>query len=137
MVFFCYGYLYKKLTTRFYKKITKIKIKKMKNITTFLTKYKFYLVTILLLLIWVRSCSKSGNIRKLTKVNTELNQMILSKDSTNNLHKQIIDSFQYKLHKSNLSIHQEYDLWISQKDRGQQLMELHMIVKDNIRKLNN
>lgn len=109
----------------------------MKNITTFLTKYKFYLVTILLLLIWVRSCSKSGNIRKLTKVNTELNQMILSKDSTNNLHKQIIDSFPSKLQKSNLSIHQEYDLWISQKDRGQQLMELHMIVKDNIRKLNN
>ncbi len=29
----------------------------------------------------------------------------------------------------------EYDNWISSKDRGQQLMELHRVVKDNIKEL--
>jgi len=34
-----------------------------------------------------------------------------------------------------INIHLDYDSWISSKDRGQQLMELHQIVKTNIKDL--
>lgn len=34
-----------------------------------------------------------------------------------------------------INIHLEYDEWISSKDRGQQLMELHSIVKNNVKEL--
>ena len=34
-----------------------------------------------------------------------------------------------------LKVHTEYDNYISGKNRSEQLMELHMLVKDNIKKL--
>jgi hypothetical protein len=34
-----------------------------------------------------------------------------------------------------VKVHTEYDNYISSKDRGEQLMELHMIVKQNIKDL--
>ena len=34
-----------------------------------------------------------------------------------------------------MNIHIEYDNWISSKDRGPQLMELHPVVKSSIKKL--
>jgi hypothetical protein len=34
-----------------------------------------------------------------------------------------------------IKVHSEYDNFISSKDRGDQLMELHMIVKKNIKEL--
>ena len=34
-----------------------------------------------------------------------------------------------------MNIHLEYDSWISEKDRSQQLMELHKVVKDNVKQL--
>ena len=34
-----------------------------------------------------------------------------------------------------INIHLEYDDWISSKDRGTQLMELHSIVKNNVKEL--
>lgn len=36
--------------------------------------------------------------------------------------------------KEKIAIHSFYDNWITQKDRGPQLMELHFIVKENLKK---
>jgi hypothetical protein len=34
-----------------------------------------------------------------------------------------------------IKVHTEYDNYISERDRGEQLMELHKVVKENIKKL--
>jgi hypothetical protein len=34
-----------------------------------------------------------------------------------------------------IKVHTDYDNYISSKDRGEQLMELHMLVKQNIKDL--
>ena len=48
---------------------------------------------------------------------------------------QRIDSFPEILRQEKLNIHMGYDDYISKKDRGDQLMEIHMMVKDNIKEL--
>jgi hypothetical protein len=45
-----------------------------------------------------------------------------------------IDSLKVAHKKEKIAIHGFYDNWITQKDRGPQLMELHLIVKDNLKK---
>ena len=46
-----------------------------------------------------------------------------------------IDSIPEILRVEKINIHLEYDSWISSKDRGSQLMELHSVVKENIKEL--
>jgi hypothetical protein len=46
----------------------------------------------------------------------------------------IIDSMKIAHKNEKISIHSFYDNWITQKDRGSQLMELHFIVKDKLKK---
>jgi hypothetical protein len=45
-----------------------------------------------------------------------------------------IDSMKIEYKNDKIAIHSFYDNWITQKDRGPQLMELHFIVKENLKK---
>jgi hypothetical protein len=49
--------------------------------------------------------------------------------------KSTIESFPSMIKKEKIKVHLEYDNYISKKDRGGQLMELHMIVKENLKEL--
>ena len=86
---------------------------------------------ILLVILFFRSCSKSSEVRKLEKVNTKTTEVIDSlkgqKDTINNISEVI------RVEK--IKIHTEYDNYISSKNRGEQLMELHKIVKQNLKNL--
>jgi hypothetical protein len=46
----------------------------------------------------------------------------------------MIDSLKTTHKNEKIAIHSFYDNWITQKDRGPQLMELHFIVKENLKK---
>ena len=61
--------------------------------------------------------------------------MIDSLNNVINQKQEKIDSFPEKMRIEKINIHLEYDSWISSKDRGQQLMKLHQVVKDNIKEL--
>ena len=52
-----------------------------------------------------------------------------------NVRQQKIDSLPEIMRIEKINIHLEYDNWISSKDRGTQLMELHSIVKNNVKNL--
>tara|TARA_Y100000389_G_C17417490_1_gene494631 strand:- start:113 stop:421 length:309 start_codon:yes stop_codon:yes gene_type:complete len=100
----------------------------MKKIIEFIKKYKIYILSALLLILFFKSCSKSGDIRKMEKLNDIQSIQIdsLSKKT---------DSIPEIIRVEKINIHLEYDDWISSKDRGSQLMELHFLVKDNIKEL--
>ena len=100
----------------------------MKKIINFIKKYKVYILAILLLIFFFKSCSKSTDIKKLekTKANQEVQIDSLSKK---------LDSIPEIIRIEKINIHLEYDGWISSRDRGSQLMELHSIVKNNVKKL--
>jgi hypothetical protein len=83
----------------------------------------------------MKSCIKSSEVKKLEKVKTSNEKVI---DSLKNLvtgQKDTIDNISEVIRVEKLKVHREYDNYISKKDRGEQLMELHMIVKENIKKL--
>jgi hypothetical protein len=80
------------------------------------------------LIFFFKSCSKSTDIKKLDKLSTTQKIQL---DSLNSK----IDSIPEIIRVEKINIHLEYDEWISSKDRGSQLMELHSIVKNNIKDL--
>lgn len=96
----------------------------MENILKFIKTYKLYILSILLVIFFFRSCGRGSDINKLEK-NIENNIVLIDSLKT------VIETHK----KEKLSIHMEYDYWISSKDRGPQLMELHSIVKQNIKDL--
>lgn len=100
-------------------------------------KYKVYILATLLVIFFFRSCSKAGSARKAEKVVTQKEVVIDSLENVIKLKEQKIDSFPEILRQEKLGIHMNYDNYISEKDRGEQLMELHMMVKDNIKELQN
>ena len=75
-----------------------------------------------------KSCGKSTDIKRLERI-TETQKKELA--SLNNK----LDSIPEIIRVEKINIHLDYDSWISSKDRGQQLMELHQIVKTNIKDL--
>lgn len=107
----------------------------MKNIINLIKKYKLYILGGLLIIFFFRSCQKSAEIRKLNKIDTKKVEMIDSLNNVINQKQEKIDSFPEKMRIEKINIHLEYDNWISSKDRGQQLMKLHQVVKDNIKEL--
>lgn len=107
----------------------------MKNFIDSVKKYKTYILGALLVIFFFRSCSKSNTIRKSEKAIVEKEMVIDSLESVIVSQVQKIDSFPEVLREEKLDIHMEYDDFISKQDRGDQLMELHMIVKDNIKEL--
>jgi hypothetical protein len=100
----------------------------MKKVKEFFKKYKVYILSTLLVIFIFKSCSKSGDIKKLEKTNE---QQVFAIDSLS----QKIDSIPEVIRVEKINIHLEYDMWISGKDRGSQLMELHSLVKNNIKEL--
>jgi PBP1b-binding outer membrane lipoprotein LpoB len=107
----------------------------MKGLIEMIKKYKVYILAVLLVIFFFRSCSKSTSARKAEKVITEKEVVIDSLVNVIKLKESKIDSFPEILRQEKLEIHLDYDNYISEKDRGEQLMELHMIVKDNIKEL--
>lgn len=107
----------------------------MKNIIEFVKKYKVYILATLCLIFFFRSCQKSGEIRKMDKNNTENSTVVDSLENVISVQKKTIDNIPNLIIDEKLKVHTEYDNYISGKNRSEQLMELHMIVKDNIKKL--
>tara|TARA_B100000900_G_C20227800_1_gene572539 strand:- start:202 stop:531 length:330 start_codon:yes stop_codon:yes gene_type:complete len=107
----------------------------MKNIISLIKKYKLYILGGLLVIFFFRSCQKSTEIRKLNKVDGKKVEMVDSLNNVINQKQEKIDSFPEKMRIEKINIHLEYDSWISSRDRGQQLMKLHRVVKDNIKEL--
>ena len=100
----------------------------MKKVKDFLKKYKIYILSVALVFFFFKSCSKSGDINKLQKISE---QQTFAIDSLS----QKIDSIPEVIRVEKINIHLEYDNWISSKDRGSQLMELHSLVKNSIKDL--
>lgn len=107
----------------------------MKKFIDLVKKYKIYIITVLLLFFFFRSCGKSREIKRLVRISEtkdiELDSLNNKLDSLNNK----LDSIPEIIRVEKINIHLEYDNWISSKDRGKQLMELHQVVKNNIKDL--
>lgn len=98
-------------------------------------KYKVYVLTGLLVVFFFRSCIKSVDVRKGGNTITNQEIVIDSLKSVINEQKLIIGEYPKTLRLEKIKLHSEYDNYISKKDRGNQLMELHMIVKENLKEL--
>ena len=107
----------------------------MKKSIEFVKKYKIHILTTLLVIFFLRSCSKSGDVRKLEKSNIKQTEVIDSLTTVVNGQKDTINNISEVIRLEKIKVHVEYDNYISGKNRGEQLMELHMIVKQNIKEL--
>jgi hypothetical protein len=107
----------------------------MKNIIEFIKKYKVHILASLLFIFFARSCSKSSEVRKLEKSEIKNTEMIDSLRTVIGGQKDTINNISDVIRMEKIKVHVEYDNYISGKDRGEQLMELHMIVKQNIKEL--
>ncbi len=104
-------------------------MEKIKPLIDFVKTHAVKILSFLLVITWIGSCNKGRNVNKLEKKNANLTHTI---DSLTGLTK----NFPETLRVEKLKIHQEYDLWISKKDRGEQLMDLHTnFVKPRIQEL--
>ena len=92
----------------------------MKKLIELIKTYKLQILIFLTIIFFFRSCSNSSKVTKLEKIQKQNVSMI---DSLKIAHKN-----------EKISIHSFYDNWITQKDRGPQLMELHFIIKENLKK---
>lgn len=92
----------------------------MKKIIELIKTYKLQILIFLTIIFFFRSCVNSSKVIKLEKIEK---QKIA-----------IIDSLKITHKNEKIAIHSFYDNWITQKDRGSQLMELHFIVKENLKK---
>ena len=92
----------------------------MKKVIELIKTYKIEILIFFTVIFFFKSCSNSSKVTKLEKI---------EKQNTT-----IIDSLKIKHKNEKIAIHSFYDNWITQKDRGPQLMELHFIVKENLKK---
>jgi hypothetical protein len=100
-----------------------------------LKKYKVYILSGLLIIFFFRSCIKSTQVRKIGKNMTKQEIVIDSLQNIVNTQEKLIGEFPEKLRIEKIKLHSEYDNYISEKDRGEQLMELHMMIKGNLKEL--
>lgn len=99
----------------------------MEKIIELIKTYKTQLLILFLVIFFFKSCGSSRNVDKLEKVNKEQSQTIDSLILITKTQRDLIKNEKIK-------VHTFYDNWISEKNRSPQLMELHSVVKDNIRK---
>ena len=92
----------------------------MKKLIELINTYKLQILIFLTIIFFFRSCGNSSKVGKLEKIEK---QNVATIDSLKIAHKN-----------EKIKIHGFYDNWITQKDRGPQLMELHFIVKENLKK---
>lgn len=107
----------------------------MKKVIEFVKKYKIHMLSTLLFIFFMRSCIKSSEVRKLEKIKTQNERSVDSLTFLVNGQKDTINNISEVIRQEKLKVHREYDNYISSKDRGVQLMELHMVVKKNIQDL--
>jgi hypothetical protein len=107
----------------------------MKKIIEFVKKYKIHILTSLLVIFFFRSCSKSSEVRKLEKTNIKTTEVIDSLTTVIKGQKDTISNISDVIRLEKIKVHVDYDNYISSKNRGEQLMELHKIVKQNIKNL--
>ena len=98
-------------------------------------KYKVYILGVLLIFFFFRSCSKSTQARKMGNKVTQNETIIDSLKNVINDADMVFNEFPELLRTEKIKIHTIYDNYISEKDRGGQLMELHIIIKKNIKEL--
>ena len=89
----------------------------------------------MLFISFFRSCIKSSDVKKLQKEETYNSKVIDSLNFVINGQKDTIKNISEVIRVEKLKVHSEYDDYISEKNRSEQLMELHMVVKENIKKL--
>lgn len=107
----------------------------MKNFIELLKKYKLYILSALFVIFFFRSCSKSGQVNKLEKAEIKKEKVIDSLTNVIKGQEYTINNISEVIRTEKIKVHTEYDNYISSKDRGDQLMELHMLVKQNIKDL--
>lgn len=107
----------------------------MKRFIELIKKNRVYILSLLLIFFFFRACSKSTQINRLNRKIGSTSAVIDSLNNEIKLRQQKIDSFPEIIRLEKINIHLEYNEWISSKDRGPQLMELHFVVKDNLKKL--
>ena len=88
-----------------------------------------------MVIFFFRSCSKSGDVRKLEKVNIRTTKVVDSLTIVVKGQKDTINNISEVIRIEKIKVHAEYDNYISSKDRGEQLMELHKIIKQNLKDL--
>lgn len=96
-----------------------------KNLIDFLKKNQVAILSILVFFFFIRSCGNARDAKKLERSNKILVERIDSLNLVVQSKNLEIYQFPETLRLKSLSIHQEYDLWISKRDRSPQLMELH------------
>jgi hypothetical protein len=107
----------------------------MKNIIEFIKKYKIHILGSLLFIFSFRSCIKSSEVRKLEKTNLKQTEVV---DSLNKIiigQKDTINNISEVIRLTKVKVHTDYDNYISAQNRGEQLMELHKLVKRNLKEL--
>jgi hypothetical protein len=107
----------------------------MKNFIEFVKKFKTHILGLFLFIFFMRSCVKSGEVRKLEKLKAKDELVIDSLNFLVNGQNDTIKNISEVIRVEKLKVHREYDNYISSKDRGEQLMELHMLVKNKIKEL--
>lgn len=100
----------------------------MKKIIDLAKTYKLQLLILLTVIFFFRSCGNSRRVDELEKLKVENSKTI---DSLSVVVKAQKDSI--KIEK--IKIHSYYDNWITEKNRGPQLMELHFLIKNNLKEL--
>lgn len=100
----------------------------MKKIIEFIKNNKLQLLTLMTIILFFRGCNSS---RKLTKLERNNKIIIEQNDSL----KIIVESQKDSIRSEKIKIHSYYDNWITQKNRSPQLMELHLIIKNNLKEL--
>jgi hypothetical protein len=100
----------------------------MEKVKEFIKTYKIQLLVTLILIFSFRSCSNSRKVDDLEKLTTQNERKIDSLESVTKVMEDSIKSEKIK-------IHTFYDNWISEKNRSPQLMELHFLVKNNLKEL--
>jgi hypothetical protein len=107
----------------------------MKKVIEFVKKYKIHILSSLFFIFFFRSCVNSGQVRKLEKLKTENENLIDSLNFIIKGQKDTINNISEVIRMEKIKVHTDYDNYISEKDRGEQLMELHKIVKQNLKEL--
>jgi len=107
----------------------------MKKFIELVKKYKVYILASFLFIFFVRSCAKSGEVSKLSRDNIKQTEVVDSLRQIVVGQKDTIDNISEVIRLTKVKVHSDYDNYISAQNRGDQLMELHKLVKKNLKEL--
>ncbi len=105
------------------------------KVKQFLITYKVYILSVLLVIFMFKSCSNSGKLRRTERKLSDTEVVVDSLKQVLNQNEKLVNDFDNVVRQEKIKLLGEYDNYISSKNRGEQLMELHMMVKNDIKKL--